>query len=192
MQRPFLLLAMTSTIVLAAGPEYTADGRLQRPKNFREWTYLTSGLGMTYSSSAAGKENPNPDFGNVFVETAAYRQFVETGTWPDKMVFVIENRRSETKGSINKGGRFQSGPVTGLELAVKDTSRFKEDGWGYFLFDATASTAKRLGMEAGCNSCHNKNGATDNTFVQFYPDLLAIARAKGVLKQSYLQNESAH
>jgi len=186
-----LLLCLTA-LALTAGPEYTSDGQLQRPKNYREWAYLTSGLGMSYADAPAGKQNPSPNFGNVFVEPAAYRQFVDTGKWPDRIVFVIENRKSETKGSIVKGGRFQSGGATGLEVAVKDTARFKEDGWAYFMFDATAPSAKRMGAEAGCNTCHFQNGATDNTFVQFYPTLLEVARAKGVLKPSYLQNEAAH
>ena len=189
--KPALLLCLTA-LTLTAGPEYTSDGQLQRPKNVREWKYVTSGLGMSYSDASAGKENPNPTFGNVFVEPAAYDQFVATGKWPDKMVFVIENRKSETKGSIVKGGRFQSGGVLAMEVAVKDTARFKEDGWGYFIFDASAPSAKRLGDSAGCNACHVKNGATDNTFVQFYPTLLEIARAKGVLKAAYLQSDGAH
>ena len=188
----FLLCLCVAAVGLSAGPEYTSDGQLQRPKDFREWTYVTSGLGMSYSEAAAGKENPSPGFGNVFVETAAYKQFMATGKWPDKMVFVIENRQSATKGSIVKGGRFQTGGVMGLEVAVKDTARFKEDGWAYFFFDAKADSAKRLGAQAQCNSCHNQNGATDNTFVQFYPTLLEVARAKGVLKAAYLQNEAGH
>jgi hypothetical protein len=186
------LLLFVVSAGFAAGPQYTADGRLKRPQNYREWTFLTSGLGMSYASAPAGKENPDPGFGNVFVETAAYQQFVSTGKWPDKAVFVIENRNSATKGSIVKGGRFQAGPVTGMEVAVKDTTRFTEDGWGYFLFDAKSESARRLGPQSQCNSCHSQNGATDNTFVQFYPTLLEIARAKGVLKPSYLQGEAGH
>ena len=192
-QRIAAVLLCLAPLALAADPEFTNDGQLVRPKNFREWTYLTSGLGMTYAEPGANQRpNPDPNFGNVFVETSAYRKFVETGKWPEKTIFVIENRQSSTRGSINKGGRFQSGGVLGLEVSVKDSARLGGDGWGYFFFDATAAAAKQLGAERGCNACHNQNGATDNTFVQFYPDLLKIARAKGVLKASYLQNEALH
>ena len=31
-----------------AGPQYAADNTLVRPADYREWVYLTSGLGMTY------------------------------------------------------------------------------------------------------------------------------------------------
>ena len=30
------------------GPRFTTDGRLMRPDNYREWVFLSSGLGMTY------------------------------------------------------------------------------------------------------------------------------------------------
>jgi hypothetical protein len=76
-----------------------------------------------------------------------------------------------------------------LEIAVKDTKRFS-DGWGYFGFNGTAQTGSLFGPNAGCNTCHNKNGAVENTFVQFYPTLIEIARSKGTLKPSYLQGET--
>ena len=33
-----------------------------------------------------------------------------------------------------------------------------------------------------CTQCHTKNGGVEDTFVQFYPTLLPIARAKGTLR----------
>ena len=35
------------------GPEYTKDGKLSRPLNYREWIFLSSGLGMTYGPLAS-------------------------------------------------------------------------------------------------------------------------------------------
>jgi len=63
-------------------------------------------------------------FDNVFVNPEAYRSFVATGTWPDKTVMVLETRGAESKSSINKAGHFQSGGIMGVELHVKDESRF--------------------------------------------------------------------
>ena len=125
----FVGLALTA---LAADPEFTSDGQLVRPKNYREWIYLSSGLGMTYGTPAATPP-ANPNFDNVFVEPSAYRQFLETGKWPEKAMFALEIRRSESKGSINNGGHYQGG-VGALEVSVKDTARFA-DGWGYFGFN---------------------------------------------------------
>jgi len=147
-----------------------------RPKNYREWIFLSSGVGMNYGSGGL-------PFGNVFVEPSAYRKFVETGKWPDKSIFALEIRQPATEGSINKGGQYQTS-LLALEAAVKDTARFK-DGWGYFGFNGNAASAKVFGAEAGCNSCHSTNAAVEHTFVQFYPTLLEIAIAKGTLNPSY-------
>jgi len=186
MKQRLAVLLMICAAALLAAPEFTSDGQLKRPTNYREWIYLSSGLGMVYGPAA--KANPNPSFDNVFVEPAAYREFLATGKWPDKSMFVLEIRRARSEGSINKGGNFQ-GDVAATEVSVKDVARFP-DGWGYFDFPRGATTAKVLGPQAGCNACHNPNGAVENTFVQFYPTLLEVARQKGTLKPSYLETES--
>jgi hypothetical protein len=68
--------------VVDDAPVYAANGELKKPKRYREWIFLTSGVDMSYS--------PNPTiaghsmFDNVFVNPSSYRAFLETGTWPDK------------------------------------------------------------------------------------------------------------
>ena len=81
----------------SVAPQYTADGRLVLPRGYREWIYLSSGLGMEYS--AEGK--PGSQFTNVSVKPSAYRAFLSSGRWPDRTVFVLESRNSATRGSIN-------------------------------------------------------------------------------------------
>jgi cytochrome P460 len=173
----FFILA---SILLAAdqpsgGPQFTPDGQLMLPKNYREWVFLTSGLGMTYGSpdAAAAQE---PRFDNVFVTRAAYQSFVETGRWPDKTMLVLEVRTSDSKASINKGGRFQT-ELHALEAEVKSGGK-----WTFYGFGKGASAGKQIPASASCYSCHAEHGAVDNTFVQFYPTLLTVARAKGTLK----------
>src|SRR5713226_5831680 len=85
-------------------PEYTAKNELLSPSNYRDWIYLSSGLGMNYGPVAGDHEM----FTNVFVPQWAYREFMATGKWPDKTMFVVEERMSSTKGSINKLGHFQT------------------------------------------------------------------------------------
>ncbi len=77
------------------------------PKDYREWVFLSSGLGMTYTPSST----PNPNFDNVFVNPEAYQSFLKTGTWPDKTVLILEGRASDGKVSINKDGRVQANVV---------------------------------------------------------------------------------
>ena len=158
---------------------YTAEGRMLRPANYREWVYLSSGLGMSYSPQA--RESANPPFDNVFVTPAAYRAFLQTGTWPDKTAFVLEVRAAQSKGSINQQGHFQ-GEVLGLDVHVKDESRFPGK-WAFFNFQPSDSSAAMIPVSRDCYSCHQQHGAVDTTFVQFYPTLLPIAREKKTLKQ---------
>jgi len=165
------------------GPQFTAEGKLMRPQNYREWIFLSSGLGMNYGPVAAEAREENPMFDNVFVTRTAYRSFLETGRWPDKTMFILEVRASESKGSINKGGHYQSG-VAGVEAEVKDERRFPGK-WAFFSFGKEASTGSLIPTSAGCYSCHAQHGAVDNTFVQFYPTLLSVAKDKKTLRAEH-------
>lgn len=158
-------------------PQYTADGEMLRPQNYREWVYLTSGLGMTYGPIQSAAREMEPMFDNVFVSRAAYNSFVGTGKWPDKTVMILEVRSSESKGSINKGGHYQ-GDAMAMEAHVKDEARFSGK-WAFFPFHKNSATAKMTPTTANCYSCHQEHGAVDTTFVQFYPTLAGIAKAKG-------------
>jgi Cytochrome P460 len=161
-------------------PRFTNDGKLIRPQGYREWVFVTSGLGMTYGARPSTSQEQDPRFDNVFVSRAAYDSFRQHGTWPDKTVFVLEIRTSHSKGSINRGGHFQ-GDVDGVEVEVKDSSRFKGN-WAFFDFSEGEAAAAPLPPTAACYSCHARNGAVDNTFVQFYPTLLDVAKRKGTFK----------
>jgi hypothetical protein len=160
-----LLLASTSF-----AQKYNAEGELILPGDYRSWIFLSSGIGMTYSNNP----NEHPRFGNVFVNPAAYKAFLKTGTWPDKTFLLIESRASGSHPS-NKDGKFQT-QLTGYEAHVKDSSH---GGWLFYEFRNDTHTAKPFAKQELCTNCHNKNTATDTTFVQFYPTLIDIAKAHG-------------
>ena len=169
------------TSLPADAPRFGADNELARPENYREWIYLSSGIGMSYNPGTSAASNPNPPFDNVFVTPSAYRAFLQTGTWPEKTMFVLELRGSASEGSINRQGRFQQ-QVLGIEVEVKDSSRFTGK-WAFYEF-GRAATAKPLPTTAACYSCHAQNGAVDNTFLQFYPTLTEVARQKGTFRNT--------
>jgi hypothetical protein len=175
-----LLMATLVAMANAAttdGPRFTPDNQIVRPAHYREWVWLSSGLGMSYAAPASGE----PGFDNVFVAPTAYRAFVQTGKWPENTMFVLEERESMTKGSINRSGHFQ-GALTGMAAEVKDSARFA-GGWAFFNLSEVNSAA--LPKSAACYSCHAQHGAVDNTFVQFYPTLLEIAKQKGTIRPAY-------
>ena len=170
---PLLLIAIALLVhqgfgqQTAAAPQYSKSGALLFPSNFREWTFLTSGLGMTYGPTGLADAAGNPNFDNVFVNPASYRAFLKTGTWPDKTVFILEVRGSDSKVSINKGGHIQT-KVVAVEAHVKDAAR---GGWAFYAFGTGTSEGALIPKTRNCYSCHEQNGAVDTTFVQFYPTL---------------------
>ena len=170
----------------ADGARYDAEGRLVYPAEYREWVFLTSGLGMTYGPAAAAAGRPQM-FDNVFVNRDSYRAFLETGRWPERTVLVLEIRTGEENVSINNGGRTQ-GAIRAVEVAVKDSARFPDTTWGYFEFGAPpkiAPAAAKLPATASCYTCHRNNAAVEQTFVQFYPTLMDVAHAKGTVRSDY-------
>lgn len=202
MKRPWILFVLSVVAVVLAAmtpqakpnnesavnvPVYTADGSLKFPANYREWVYLTSGVDMSYS--------PNMDMGhsvfdNVFVNPEAYKAFLQTGTWPDKTMLVLEARMAGSKGSINKTGHYQTGEIMGREVHVKDSTRFSGTANWAFFNAGDGVTGKLLPKEMECYSCHEQHGAVDTTFVQFYPTLLEIAKKKNTLSAPYLKEEA--
>jgi hypothetical protein len=192
MRKPRIILILAEVMILQvaglsqrtgnSAPSYTAEGNLQLPADYRTWVYLSSGLGMTYDANATSSTNPL--FTNVFVKPEAYRAFLNSGTWPDKTVFMLEERASGTNVGPNRAGHFQT-DLRGVATLVKDESRFPEK-WRFFIFDtkdglpqSPANPVKTM----ACLDCHTRNGAVDHTFVQFYPTLKRVAIEKGTYRE---------
>jgi hypothetical protein len=179
MKRVVFLAPLFAAMLLAESgspAEYSKEGKLLLPTDYREWVFLSSGLGMTYAQNS--QSNASPLFDNVFVNPAAYKAFLKSGTWPDKTVLVLEQRNSETKVSINKDGRVQT-DVAATEVHVKDSSR---GGWAFYGFAKGAKEGSLIPKTQNCYSCHEQNGEVDTTFVQFYPTLIEVAKSKGTFK----------
>ena len=162
-------------------PRYV-DGKLRLPADYREWIYVTTGMDMSYSRINLPGHHM---FDSVFVNPEAYRVFKDTGTWPDQTTMVLETRGAQSKGSINRSGYFQDGDVMGIEVHVKDGARF-DGGWAFFAFDDDQPASEiRHGVD--CYACHRAHAAVDTTFVQFYPTLLSVAKARNTFSAAYLE-----
>jgi hypothetical protein len=176
-------VALTQNSTSTTAPGYTAEGKLKLPEHYREWVYLSTGFDMSYTAGG------NPDhhmFDNVFVNPESYRQFKETGTWPDKTMLVLEARGAESRASINQRGNFQGADVMGIEVHIKDEARFPDGKWAFFGFD-NGKVGDLFPAGASCYSCHQSHGAVDTTFVQFYPTLMGIAKTKNTLSSAYVK-----
>ncbi len=152
-----------------SGATFGADGRLHRPTGYRNWQFVTAGVGMSYGPAAqAAALTGHVMFDNVFVQPEAYRFFLNNGFWPDGTMFVLELRGTETQRPPNNRGYFQT-DIHGVEVSVKDSKRYP-GVWAYFDF-GTAAQSVAPQPEAGCHACHRQHAAVDMTFVQFYPTL---------------------
>jgi len=188
---------------VADGASFTSSGTVVRPPDYREWVYLTSGLGMSYApeaqaaaaaAAAAGQARP-PVFDNVFVNRQSYRAFLQSGRWPEGTMFILELRRGERHVSIDTGGQTQ-GTMLGMEAAVKDSTRYASTGgWAYLGFSGSnglADSAMPNPPTASCYACHRDNTAVENTFVQFYPTLFEVAQRLGTVKPAYDPKRTVH
>lgn len=184
-----LALALASSTPVLAGPEaelqgprFTADGQLLRPENYREWVCIGTGINMAYGPARSGAQDAHPPFTNVFVEPGAYKSFLQSGTWPDKTLLILEIRASAPVNKVQGGNNgYYQGELLGIEAEVKDEKRFAGK-WAFFGLSMSSASGAQIPAAASCYSCHAKNAAVDNTFVQFYPVLRDVAKEKNTLK----------
>ena len=160
----------------AALVEFTADGKLKQPVGYRKWVYI--GTPLTPNDMNDG-EAAFPEFHEVYMDPESFAHYEKTGKFRDGTVLIKELSSVGSKEAPSGKGYFQ-GEFTGLEAAIKDSKRFKDEPsyWAYFSFGhkypLKAAVAK--GAVAACNQCHADNaGKTDHVFSQYYPGLRAAA-----------------
>jgi hypothetical protein len=174
----------------ASAPTYTKDKELVLPSGYHTWVFVGADLSLKYDPNIdepgqrkrdrerTRTEDPESgDFHHIYIDRAAYEQFVKTKTFPDPTVLVMEVFRAKRKDpdGILSGGQFE-GDRIGLEAAVKDTRR-PGGGvpWAYYIFqhdsDPSPKSSAAALPDSACYDCHKKHASTDNVWVQFYPML---------------------
>jgi hypothetical protein len=173
-----------------AGPQFNARGELTRPEDYRSWVFLNSALGLNYGPNRPQAGAPQV-FTSVFVNPKAYAQFEKSGQWPDGTIFALEVRSGVSPASALDGAITQ-GPRVALEAAVRDSLRYPDGGWSYFSFDGARDnpgvlreSSAPLARTAGCYNCHQKHGAVQWTFTQFYADAFERAKQLGTVRKDY-------
>jgi Cytochrome P460 len=159
-----LALGVSATVVLAQRqgtntvsaqgrylPEYTKEGDLILPKNWRSWVYVGSPL--TPDGLNDSKEG-FPEYHNVYIEPGSYEIYKKTGEFPDGTIFFKELQRVRKPQQFPDGSRSEPsgrgyfpGEYNGADVTVKDAKRYAPTGssWGYYNFnhhEPKAPTAK--------------------------------------------------
>lgn len=155
-------------------PKFTADGKLIAVASdvYREWIFV--GTPITPNDLNDG-DAAFPEFHNVYMNPSAWREWKKSGAYPEGTVMVKELTSVGAKKAMSGNGYFE-GEFTGLEISVKDSTRFPAEskGWGYFSFGhkyplKEEALPNRL---SSCAQCHVAN-ASDMVFSQYYPVLRA-------------------
>ena len=155
-------------------PVYNKDRALRLPESYRQWIFVGSSLGLSYSEGESGHEM----FHETLMEPTAYRDFVRTGTFRDGTMLALILHGTGQQVMPARHGQFAA-EIHGVEMAVKDCTRVPE-GWAYYAFggmNGIRSTAQPM-PKTSCYSCHLEHGARDNVFLQFYPLLAEAAHIK--------------
>ncbi len=160
--------------------EFTSAGEVMKPVDWRSWIFV--GTPLTPNALNDGSA-PFPEFHNVYIEPGALAVYQQTGEFPDgtqlakELVSVISQDADQDGSTMQVSGRgYFQGEFQGLELAVKDSVRFKDEPgyWAYFSFghqaEPYAATAAAFPADA-CNSCHEASADQNWVFTQFYPVL---------------------
>src|SRR5262245_49881671 len=128
----WLTVAAAAPVEQKARVEFTADGKLKRPEGYRQWVYV--GTPLT-PNELNGGEAAFPEFHAVYVDPESFDHFEKTGQFRDGTVIVKELVLVGAKEASSGKGYFM-GDFTGLETAIKDSKRFKDEPakWGYFTF----------------------------------------------------------
>jgi len=171
--RYLLILAVSAALVpaepsYAEQPRFDDQNRLLTPEGYREWPLVGASLGMSYNEPEVSKAKQ--EFHHVYLNPEAYRDYRETGKFPETTMLVMEVYAPKGRSSINRQGQFAD-KLLRVEAAVKDSSRF-EESWAYFDFGPPKLKAASEAFPAkSCWACHNEHAATDNVFTQFYGPL---------------------
>jgi len=158
MRQPALHDTTNSTKLAAV---FAENGALIRPAGYREWVSIGSSTGSDVADPHIPAKPSSGFSRNVYIDRSAYREFSETGKFPEGAVLLLE-----TSGAADKQ------PIS-LEASVKDI-RF-DGGWGFFDFTNADGTlkdkAQSLPVTSSCRTCHEERAKSDHVFTQFHPAL---------------------
>jgi hypothetical protein len=154
--------------------QFTGDGQLVRPAGFETWVMVGASTGLSYNTPrTAPVAGAAPGmFHNIYMQPWAYRATMERGAFPEGTMFIMTFYEASRKSNPARVGFYEGDQVPGMEVHLKKAG-VDSTGWGFYGFDDTTKTSTRIPSNAPCYSCHAKEAAFNNAFVQFYPALRA-------------------
>src|SRR2546422_1492872 len=99
-------------------------------------------------------------FHNVYVQPWAYREFIRTGAFPERTMFVLSFYEASRKSAPARAGFYEGDRMPGIEVHLKQKG-IDKTGWGFFGFGDGAAPAMMIPGAAPCYSCHATEAAHD-------------------------------
>jgi len=161
-------------------PRFAQGDQLVKPVGWEAWVMVGSSTGLSYAAAPPPAAGGAPGmFHNVYVQPWAYREFVRTGAFPQRTMFVLSFYEASRKSTPARAGFYEGDRVPAIEVHLKQAG-IDKTGWGFFGFGDNAATAAMIPGTAPCYSCHATEAAHDQVFTQFYPPLRErLARVGG-------------
>jgi hypothetical protein len=160
-----------------AAVTFNNEGELLKPTGYRKWIYV--GTPVTPNDMNDGNAS-FPEFHSVYMNPDAYDHYEKTGDFPNGTVFVKELVSVGDKEATSGKGYFMD-EFSGLEVAIKDKTRFKDEpaNWAYFSFGHKYPLKEKAKAQptSSCNECHEGNADDDWVFTQYYPVLRAAKKS---------------
>jgi len=165
------------------GAEFTNNGEVKLPVNWRSWVFV--GANLTPNGLNDGKAM-FPEFHYTYMEPTAWEHFKRTGKFAEgtqivkELVLLADGADKNPDGSIleSPGRGFYAGKPIVLALEYKDSKRFPDapGGWGFFDFSTGSGQPYKATATVhpyeNCAACHELAKDTDYVFTQHYPVLL--------------------
>src|SRR2546426_11528082 len=81
-------------------PRFTPSGQLLPPVGWEAWVMVGSSTGLSYAAAPPPAAGAAPGmFHNVYVQPWAYREFVRTGAFPERSMFVLSFYEASRKSA---------------------------------------------------------------------------------------------
>jgi len=152
-------------------PRFAQRDQLVKPVGWEAWVMVGASTGLSYAAAPPPAAGAAPGmFHNVYVQPWAYREFVRTGAFPQRTMFVLSFYEASRKSTPARAGFYEGDRVPAIEVHLKQAG-IDRSGWGFFGFGDSAATAAMIPGTAPCYSCHATEAAHDQVFTQFYPPL---------------------
>ncbi len=152
-------------------PRFAQRDQLLKPVGWEAWVMVGASTGLSYAAAPPPAAGAAPGmFHNVYVQPWAYREFVRTGAFPQRTMFVLSFYEASRKSTPARAGFYEGDRVPAIEVHLKQTG-IDTTGWAFFGFGDSAATAAMIPGAASCYSCHATEAAHDQVFTQFYPPL---------------------